>query len=191
MSVQEEPCREHRISSSDVLFPEEQTWEMYEGDNLLPPPQAPFFKSSCTLYTNELGYIIDPQYEHLRENGDILDLLPSFQTNDNIDDVKETLYAVPLTGNCPAKLRRACINTFVNPDWRKHFAERRKTWSPPTFERVMASAGGNFLSMRSCHSNDQLAVDSGNSDDPDAKAPPKIAPVSGILNNVSIEAFIT
>ena len=218
-------------SSCDVLFP-----EMFEGDTL----QTPY---SCSVYPSDPAYIVDPRY--LRGSGDVLSFWPEMEETNG--DVNETLYAMPVTGNCPAKLRRACISTFVGPRWTTPFADRRKTWSPPTFERVM-NCSGDLLAVRSCCSNDQLAADStncdggnsdvpsggsnefrsggnsdvptggsnefrsgGNSDVPSGgnndfpsggnsdvsssgngsnttKAPPKLAPVSGILNNVSIES---
>ena len=198
-------------SSCDVLFP-----ETFEVDTL----QTPY----CSLYPNDS--IVDPRF--LRGSSDVLNFWPEMEEADG----NETLYAVPLTGNCPAKLRRACISTFVGPRWTAPYADRRKTWSPPTFERVM-NCTGDLLAVRSCYSNDQLAADStncdvqcgGNSDAPSGgnndvpsggnidfpgggnsdvpsggnsdvassgngsnitKAPPKLAPVSGILNNVSI-----
>ena len=196
-------------SSCDVLFP-----EIFEGDTL----QTPY---SCSVYPSDPAYIVDPRY--LRGSGDVLSFWPEMEETNG--DVNETLYAVPVTGNCPAKLRRACISTFVGPRWTTPFADRRKTWSPPTFERVM-NCTGDLLAVRSCCSNDQLATDStncdvqcggnndvtrgdvpnggnndfdfpsgGNSDVASSgngsnttKAPPKLAPVSGILNNVSIES---
>ena len=206
MSVQENRRREERMSSSDILFPEEPPWGTFEGDNPYPP--APVFEGDnpyppapyCSLYPSDMGFVVDPQYDYLRQNGHIMEQIEDIDEKGDIKDtlyagdmkdtlypgdITESLYAVPLTANCPARLRRACMDTFLDPQWRKHFAERRKTWSPPTFERVMASAG-DFLTMRSCYSNDQLASDGPSSDDPETKAPPKLAPVSGILSNVSI-----
>ena len=68
------------------------------------------------------------------------------------------------------------------------WASRRKTWSPPTCSRVLSCAN-SFSTMRSYRSNDQLDVeDEPVYEDLDAVAPPKIAPVSGILNKVGLIA---
>lgn len=66
---------------------------------------------------------------------------------------------------------------------------KRRTWSPPTFERVMGAAS-SLQAMRSYRSNDQLDVDTTENHYEDldsvtgAAGPPKIAPFSGMLAKV-------
>ena len=67
-------------------------------------------------------------------------------------------------------------------------ASRRKTWSPPTCSRALSNVT-NFNTLRSYRSNDQLDVDDGVYEDLDAVAPPKITPVSGFLNKVSVNLY--
>ena len=68
---------------------------------------------------------------------------------------------------------------------------KRRTWSPPTFERVMGAAS-SMHALRSYRSNDQLDMDTGENhyEDLDTVAsvigPPRIAPISGRLQKVRI-----
>ena len=77
---------------------------------------------------------------------------------------------------------------------------RRRTWSPPTFDKAIGAAAGASLShTRAFRSNDQLDVVSGDHqeeniyEDPDVSGtqsvtspPPNIAPISGKLSEVRV-----
>ena len=101
--------------------------------------------------------------------------------------VNKNLSTPPRTSNGyppPVKPRRTFEHGGVDYIKRHAYSSRRKTWSPPDNNNM--GNGSSFNSMRSYHSNDHLEAGAGDDghfyEDLETSAPPKIAPVSGMLS---------
>ena len=194
---------------SDILFPEEDLHQHHSDESYYSPPST----SNGSSYSHEIKYIFDPQLSTAQgrqsdstQEGSYRVSTPEEESEspeepqdpeedddeserEATDRVSEEIYSAPRK---PYRIQRhhTYCETSSNqntstPKNQQDFINRRKTWSPPTFNRVMGSASSSFGALRNFHSNEQLDTETSTFyvDDVGFQSPPKLAPTSGILAN--------
>ncbi len=186
-------------SSSDVLFPEPQSGYA--------PHEDSFYGSTASTYSSysrEVNYIFEPQYSKPRADYPDISHFESVREEEEDGPARpepiQNIYTPPRRTTHNHNTRRLPPSILSLPTKFDIHPSRRRTWSPPTCSKSMGSAT-SFHAMRSYRSNDALDMDmSGENlyEELDSAtgqtsagergggppAPPKLAPVSGILQKV-------
>lgn len=176
-------------SSTDILFPEDEPSQSGHEDSFCSPHST---AASYSTYSHEVKYIFEPQYAHsTRSDYSDISAYDARLDNENDREAQDSvseIYTPPRIRTHPARVYRNNTYSDSYSASKDSIASRRKTWSPPTCNRMMGSASSSFSNqgnaVRNFHSNDQLDVDNGNYyEELNTLPPPKLPPVSGMLNN--------
>ncbi|KAL5022908.1 hypothetical protein ScPMuIL_002063 [Solemya velum] len=181
-------------STLDMVFAED---EQHSTREEIYSPQ-----SNYSSYSQEVKYIFDPNFRSQEDYSQIK--LPTRREQPPPPPLRTSSTASYTSEHSKQSLeynkptlttQRSHSGNYSLPHYYPNNNQsRRRTWSPPRLKVGTIPSNSNLNGFRSFHSNDQLDndyCDIGNPiyEDPDS-APPKLAPVSGILTRSPARGII-